>query len=134
MAFGQEGVEIEEGYITFPTLPGGFLAKVGKLKAQFGKENTFHAHQRIWPDQTLMQANLLGGEEGIADAGVSVSRLLLNPWFFLEATGEVYRGRLGGVHELRARRPVVCRPPARLRRHQRVGQPRSRDVVCLGPQ
>ncbi len=92
MAFGQEGVEIEEGFITFPTLPGGFLAKVGKLKAQFGKENTFHAHQRIWPDQTLMQANLLGGEEGIADAGVSVSRLLLNPWFFLEATGEVYRG------------------------------------------
>jgi hypothetical protein len=92
MAFGQEGVEIEEGYITFPTLPGGFLAKVGKLKAQFGKENTFHAHQRIWPDQTLMQTNLLGGEEGIADAGFSVSRLLLNPWFFLEATGEVYRG------------------------------------------
>jgi hypothetical protein len=92
IAFGQEGVEVEEGYITFPTLPGGFLAKVGKLKAQFGKENTFHAHQRIWPDQTLMQTNLLGGEEGIADAGFSVSRLLLNPWFFLEATGEVYRG------------------------------------------
>jgi hypothetical protein len=92
MAFGQEGVDIEEGYITFPTLPGGFLAEVGKLKAQFGKENTFHTHQRIWPDQTLMQTNLLGGEEGIADAGVSVSRLLLNPWFFLEATGEVYRG------------------------------------------
>jgi hypothetical protein len=92
MAFGQEGVEIEEGFITFPTLPGGFLAKVGKLKAQFGKENTLHAHQRIWPDQTLMQTNLLGGEEGIADAGFSVSRLLLNPWFFLEATGEVYRG------------------------------------------
>jgi hypothetical protein len=92
MAFGQEGVEIEEGYITFPTLPGGFLAKVGKLKAQFGKENTFHLHQRIWPDETLMQTNLLGGEEGISDAGVSVSRLLLNPWFFLEATGELYRG------------------------------------------
>jgi hypothetical protein len=92
MAFGQEGVEIEEGYITFPTLPGGVLAKVGKLRAQFGRENTFHAHQRVWPDQTLMQTNLLGGEEGLADAGVSVSRLLLNPWFFLEATGEVYRG------------------------------------------
>jgi hypothetical protein len=92
MAFGQEGVEIEEGFITFPTLPGGLLAKVGKLKAQFGKENTLHAHQRIWPDQTLMQTNLLGGEEGIADAGFSVSRLILNPWFFLEATGEVYRG------------------------------------------
>jgi hypothetical protein len=39
-----------------------------------------------------MQRNLLGGEEGLADAGISVSRLILNPWFFLEATGEVYRG------------------------------------------
>jgi hypothetical protein len=92
IAFGQEGVEIEEGFITFPTLPGGFLAKVGKLKEQFGKENTLHAHQRMWPDETLMQTNLLGGEEGIADAGLSVSRLILNPWFFLEATGEVYEG------------------------------------------
>jgi hypothetical protein len=97
IAFGQEGVEIEEGYVTFPTLPGGFLAKVGKLKAQFGKENTLHAHQKIWPDQPLVNANLLGGEEGIADAGVSVSRLILNPWFFLEATGEVYRGEVEGV-------------------------------------
>jgi hypothetical protein len=92
LAFSQEGVEIEEGFITFPTLPGGFLAKIGQLKQQVGKENTLHAHQRIWPDETLMQRNLLGGEEGLADAGVSVSRLILNPWFFLEATGEVYRG------------------------------------------
>ena len=36
-----------------------------------------------------------GGEEGIADAGVSVARLLPNPWVFLEATGEVYRGESG---------------------------------------
>jgi hypothetical protein len=92
LAFSQEGVEIEEGFVTFPTLPGGLLAKIGQLKQQVGKENTLHAHQRIWPDETLMQRNLLGGEEGLADAGISVSRLILNPWFFLEATGEVYRG------------------------------------------
>jgi hypothetical protein len=83
--------------VTFPTLPGGFLAKVGKIKAQFGKENTLHLHQKIWPDQPLVNANLLGGEEGLADAGLSVSRLILNPWFFLEATGEVYRGESEGV-------------------------------------
>jgi hypothetical protein len=92
IAFGQEGVEIEEGFVTFPTLPGGLLAKVGQLKQQVGKENTLHAHARMWPDETLMQRNLLGGEEGLADAGISVSRLILNPWFFLEATGEMYRG------------------------------------------
>ena len=29
---------------------------------------------------------------GIDDAGFSVARLIPNPWFFLEATGQVYRG------------------------------------------
>ena len=32
-----EGLDVEEGFVTFPTLPGGLLMKVGKLKAQFGK-------------------------------------------------------------------------------------------------
>lgn len=91
-AFSPEGVEIEEGFVTFPTLQGGFLMKAGKLKAQVGKENTLHVHQKMWPDAPLVVTNLLGGEEGIADSGISVSKLILNPWFFLEATGEVYRG------------------------------------------
>ena len=36
LAASPEGLEIEEGFLTFPTLPGGLLMKVGKLKAQFG--------------------------------------------------------------------------------------------------
>ena len=39
--------------------------------------------------------NLLGGDEGISDSGVSVSKLLLNPLFFLEATGEMFEGTAG---------------------------------------
>jgi len=95
LAFSPEGVEIEEGYLTFPTLPGGLLAKVGKFKQQFGKTNTLHPHQLPWIDQPLALENLLGGEEGLNDSGISVSRLILNPWIFLEATGEVYRGSSG---------------------------------------
>jgi hypothetical protein len=68
---------------------------VGKLKQQVGKVNTLHAHARPWADTPLAVRNLLGGEEGLADSGVSVSKLLLNPWFFLEATGEVYQGNSG---------------------------------------
>ena len=30
LSFSPEGVEIEEGFLTFTTLPGGLLAKVGK--------------------------------------------------------------------------------------------------------
>jgi hypothetical protein len=95
LAFSPEGVEIEEGFVTFPTLPGGLLAKVGKMKQQVGKVNTLHPHALSWVDRPLPVQNLLGGEEGLADSGVSVSKLLLNPWFFLEATGELYQGSSG---------------------------------------
>jgi hypothetical protein len=94
-AFSPEGVEIEEGFLTFPTLPGGLLAKVGKLKQQVGKVNTLHAHALSWADRPLVMQNLLGGDEGLADSGVSVSKLILNPFLFLEATGEVYQGNSG---------------------------------------
>ena len=92
MAFGEEGVDLEEGFITFPTLPGGILAKVGKMRSAFGKVNTLHTHVLPWTDRPLVTGNLLGGEEGITDAGMSVARLIPNPWFFLEATGQVFRG------------------------------------------
>ncbi len=90
-----EEVGVEEGFLTLTALPGGFLAKVGKMKAQFGKANTQHPHQMSWIDQPLVLNHLLGGDEGLNDAGVSVSKLLMNPWFFLEATGEVYSGDNG---------------------------------------
>jgi len=91
-ALSPEGIEVDEGYITFPTLPGGLLMKAGKLRSTFGKVNAMHSHALPWMDRPLVTQNLLGGEEGISDAGVSVARLLPNPWVFLEATGEVYRG------------------------------------------
>ena len=89
-----EGLEIEEGFVTLTSLPGGLLAKVGKMKQQFGKVNTMHAHTLPWVDVPLVMKNFLG-EEGLNDSGISVSKLLLNPLFFLEATGEVYQGNSG---------------------------------------
>ena len=98
-AYSEEGVEIEEGYVTFPSLPGGFLAKAGKLRASFGKVNTLHTHALGWADRPILTQNFLGGDEGLADMGLSVSRLIPNPWLFLEATGEVFRGTSEGVFE-----------------------------------
>lgn len=95
LAASPEGLEIEEGFLTFPTLPGGVLAKVGKMKAQFGKANLFHSHNLPWVDTPLPIRNLLGGDEGLNDSGVSVSKLILNPLLFLEATGEIYNGTNG---------------------------------------
>jgi hypothetical protein len=95
LTFSPEGASIEEGYITLTSLPGGLLAKVGKMKEQFGKVNTMHPHSLSWTDRPLAMTNLLGGDEGISDSGISVSKLILNPLFFLEATGEVFQGTSG---------------------------------------
>src|SRR5204862_5380468 len=84
-----------EGFVTFPTVPGGLLMKVGKMRAAFGKVNSLHNHVLPWTDRPLVIQNLVGGEDGIDDAGVSVARLVPNPWFFLEATGQVFRGDSG---------------------------------------
>ncbi|MCM2257693.1 MAG: hypothetical protein NDJ94_18825 [Vicinamibacteria bacterium] len=91
-AFSPEGVEVEEAYLTFPTLPGGLLMEVGKLRGSFGKVNTQHNHALTWTDRPLVTRNLVGGEEGLADAGFSLSRLVPNSFAFFELTGEVYRG------------------------------------------
>jgi hypothetical protein len=95
ISFGESGVDLEEGFLTFTNLPGGLLTKVGKMRAAFGKVNTLHNHVLPWTDRPLVTENLVGGEEGITDAGISVARLIPNPWIFLEATGQVLRGDSG---------------------------------------
>jgi len=91
-SFGEQGVNLEEGYLTFPAVPGGLLVRAGKMRAAFGKINTLHNHVLPWTDRPLVTRNLMGGEDGINDAGFSVARLIPNPWIFLEATGQVFRG------------------------------------------
>ncbi len=102
LTFGEEGVGLEEGYMTFTALPAGFVARVGKMRAAFGKVNTMHNHVLPWTDRPLVTDNLLGGEDGIDDAGISVTRILPAPkGLFLEGTGQVFRGDSGdALHPL----------------------------------
>jgi hypothetical protein len=95
VSFGEEGVEVEEGFLTFTSLPGGLLTKVGKMRAAFGKVNSLHNHVLPWTDRPLVTENLVGGEDGISDAGISVARLIPNRFLFLEAIGQVFRGDSG---------------------------------------
>lgn len=92
LTFGPDEVGIEEAFVTFPTLPGGFLMKVGRLRDAFGKINAAHNHVLPFAERPLMTQNLLGGEEGLGDSGISVSRLFPNRFAFIEATGQVFRG------------------------------------------
>jgi hypothetical protein len=64
VSVGEDGAELEEGFLTFTALPWGLLAKVGRMRVPFGKINPLHAHVLPWPDEPLPLVNLLGGEEG----------------------------------------------------------------------
>jgi hypothetical protein len=87
-----EGFEVEEGYANFVNLPHDITAKVGKFKAMFGKDNTWHPHQRPWVDQPLVIHNFFG-EEGLNGSGVSVSKIFPNRFnTFIEGTAEVMDG------------------------------------------
>ncbi len=93
ISFGETGVNVEEAYVTFTSLPAGLLLKVGKMRAEFGKVNTIHNHALSFIDRPLVTNNLVGGEDGIDDAGFSLSRFLPAPknWFF-QGTAQVFRG------------------------------------------
>jgi len=107
MSFGETGVNVEEGYITFTALPGGLVAKVGKMRSVFGKVNMMHNHVLPWVDRPLVTTNLVGGEDGIDDAGFSIERILPAPkGIFLEATGQVLRGDSADVFKASSRSDV----------------------------
>jgi hypothetical protein len=104
ISFGEHGVDLEEGYLTFTSLPGAFQVKVGKMREAFGKVNTLHNHVLPWIDRPLVTQDLVGGEDGLQDAGLSVSRILPSPkGLFLEATAQVYRGDSATVFQANKR-------------------------------
>jgi hypothetical protein len=93
ISFGEVGVNLEEGYITFTALPAGFVARAGKMRASFGKVNALHNHVLPWVNRPLVTTNLVGGEDGINDAGVSGNHIIPMPGkLFLDFTGQVFRG------------------------------------------
>jgi len=103
----KDGIDLEEGYAQFVTLPFGLTAKAGKFKALFGKDNTWHAHVRPWVDQPLVIHNFFG-DEGFNDDGISVSKAISNPWnTYIEATGEVFEGGVANVFERRGLNDLV---------------------------
>jgi hypothetical protein len=107
ISFGETGVNVEEAYVTFTSLPAGLLLKVGKKRADFGKVNTIHNHALSFIDRPLVTNNLVGGEDGIDDAGFSLSRFLPAPkdWF-LEGTAQVLRGDSSNVFVASRRQDV----------------------------
>lgn len=107
LAFGEEGVEMEEGYATLTSLPASLLVRLGRMRAGFGKVNMLHSHTLPWADQPLPVANLLGGDEGWIGSGLSAAWLLPLGETFSEATLQVFRGDADGLFEARDRHDLA---------------------------
>ena len=81
---------LEEGFLTFLALPWELQARVGKFKTAFGKANLYHTHARPWIDVPAAMEFLLG-EEGLVGYGLSINRLVPNPWdIYSELTFELF--------------------------------------------
>ena len=78
MSAGEEGFDLEEGYLTWLALPGGGQAKVGKFRADLGKFNRTHPPETPFADRPLAAEAFLG-EEGLTTTGLSASVLIPNP-------------------------------------------------------
>ena len=62
LVFAPDEIGVEEGFITFTSLPANLLLKAGKMRASFGKVNQMHNHIMPWTERPLVTQNLVGGE------------------------------------------------------------------------
>ncbi len=81
--------EFEEGYLNFHTLPWDLALKAGKFRSAFGRQNRLHLHDLPQVTRPLATEAFMG-HHGLMTTGVSVSRLVPNPWDdYVEFTAEV---------------------------------------------
>lgn len=112
-------IDLEEGYLTWYSLPGALSLKAGKFKGAFGKFNLTHTPETSFADRPLAHEAYLG-EEGLASAGAGLSWHIPNPWLLLNLDAQaftmpeaaetpafdkaerdlLYIGRLGGYYDL----------------------------------
>ena len=129
ISFAPEGVEVEEGFVTFTSLPGGILAKVGKLREQIGKANTLHAHVLPWVDQPIVVGQPAWQRRG--HFGLRHFRVEARAQSVVLPRGD-RRGLPGhcwNVPIARAEPGQLGGSRPRLSRHHRIDQPRCRRVV-----
>lgn len=69
---GEGGFEIEEAYMYWVGLPGGFGAKVGKFRQEIGLYNRWHNHALLEVERPLAPVTFLG-EEGLIQTGASIT-------------------------------------------------------------
>lgn len=75
-----ESLEVEEGYVTILSLPGGLQGKIGRFRSAFGRINRIHGPELPQVDRPNVITNFFG-EEGLVETGINLSKILPTPWF-----------------------------------------------------
>lgn len=75
----EEGVDLEEGYLTLLALPAGFQARLGKHRSFIGRFNRTHPPETAFATRPLVHEIFLG-EEGLFVTGGLLSHTIPNPW------------------------------------------------------
>jgi hypothetical protein len=100
---GEQGVELEEAFLTTQALPFGLQVEAGYFLTEFGLINPVHAHAWRWMDQPIINTRLFG-PDGMRQAGLRVGWLVSLPWFsqfhvgVQNANGETMPSFLGTFH------------------------------------
>lgn len=89
---------LEEGYLTISELGArGLGARLGKLRAPFGKVNPIHPHHRPYADQPAVVTAFLG-DHGLLIQGASLTYLFPSTTTFINFEGGRFRAS-GHSHE-----------------------------------
>jgi hypothetical protein len=77
-SFGHgETPAIEEGYLYFPALPGGFRVDLGRFREELGELNRWHLHA-VPEDEYPLVIRRFGSDEGVSGTGISIYHPLLS--------------------------------------------------------
>ena len=80
LTLDDQGIEVEEAFITTLSLPAGLQAKAGTFRSPFGRLNGLHRHVWDFVDTPASFQRLLGGD-GLKGPGLDLSWLAPLPWF-----------------------------------------------------
>ena len=77
---GDTGVELEDAYLMTSDLPWNLQARAGEIYANFGRQNTQHAHAWDFVDQPII-LNRTMGPDGLRNPGAQINWLAPLPVF-----------------------------------------------------
>jgi hypothetical protein len=75
----EEGVGLEEAYVTTLRMPLPVLVRMGKMFNSFGRHNLYHLHHMAFAEPPMILSQIFGA--GLNETGIEISYLTPAPWY-----------------------------------------------------